>query len=153
MQRVKDNPINNRLIQLYIKIFPKIEEIFYDEILVLKKSLFLKRPFSLKIIACHTLWKHLLLSWLDISLLSFQACLKWSLPHPHPRRLPWSSSRLKHPPARQGPPPYCIPCSIESAQGVQQLLLKWTWPGFQVCGTASSPFAFEIQLVFSLILP
>lgn len=28
MQRVKDNPINNRLIQLYINIFPKIEEIF-----------------------------------------------------------------------------------------------------------------------------
>ena len=44
MQRVKDNPINNRLIQLYIKIFPKIEdfnmEIFYDEILVLKISPF-----------------------------------------------------------------------------------------------------------------
>ena len=40
MQRVKDNPINNRLIQLYIKIFPKIEEIFVDEILVLNKSLF-----------------------------------------------------------------------------------------------------------------
>ena len=47
MQRVKDNPINNRLIQLYIKIFPKIEdfnmEIFYDEILVLKKSLIFKK--------------------------------------------------------------------------------------------------------------
>ena len=40
MQRVKDKPINNRLIQLYIKIFPKIEEIFVDEILVLNKSLF-----------------------------------------------------------------------------------------------------------------
>ena len=40
MQRVKDNPINNRLIQLYIKIFPKIEEIFVDEIIVLKKSFF-----------------------------------------------------------------------------------------------------------------
>lgn len=40
MQRVKDNPINNRLIQLYINIFPKIEEIFVDEILVLNKSLF-----------------------------------------------------------------------------------------------------------------
>ncbi len=52
MQRVKDNPINNRLIQLYIKIFPKIEdfnmEIFYDEILVLKKSLIFKKPFLFK---------------------------------------------------------------------------------------------------------
>ncbi len=48
MQRVKDNPINNRLIQLYIKIFPKIEEIFVDEILVLKKSLIFKKPFLFK---------------------------------------------------------------------------------------------------------
>ena len=52
MQRVKDNPINNRLIQLYIKIFPKIEdfnmEIFYDEILVLKKSLIFKKLFLFK---------------------------------------------------------------------------------------------------------
>lgn len=66
MQRVKDNPINNRLIQLYINIFPKIEdfnmEIFYEEILVLKKSPILKRHSCLKIIACHTLWKRLLLS-------------------------------------------------------------------------------------------
>ena len=37
-------------------------EIFYDEILVLKKSPILKRHSCLKIIACHTLWKHLLLS-------------------------------------------------------------------------------------------
>ena len=40
MQRVKDNPINNRLIQLYIKIFPKIEEIFVDEIIVLNNHFF-----------------------------------------------------------------------------------------------------------------
>ena len=52
MQRVKDNPINNRLIQLYIKIFPKIEdfnmEIFYDEILVFKKITHFKKAFMFK---------------------------------------------------------------------------------------------------------
>ena len=101
MQRVKDNPINNRLIQLYIKIFPKIEdfnmEIFYDEILVLKKSLIFKKPFLFKNHSLSYFVETPFAFWLDISLLSFQACLKWSLPHPHPRRLPWSSSRLNVP--------------------------------------------------------